>query len=120
MLTLKELFDVHVGVPMEVEGHIITFYFRNATSDEELQYSRRTSKRKINDGGNIESPDSVLTAPRWLFDKLLTKVTLQNGTGEQREVAKEELQAVPENVKIDALAAFRARVKRTEKDTVQD
>jgi len=120
-MNIKDLFDVEGAVPLEVENHTVTFYFRNANTTEELEFRRRTSRQRINSNGSIESSDSALQAPMYLFKVQCTRITLANGDGGAAvDVPKEEWSAIPDQHKLDAWIAFRSRVKKKESDILLD
>jgi len=120
-MNIRELFDVEVAVPLEVENHTVTFYFRNAKTEEELEFRRRTSRQRINGNGSIESSDSALQAPMYLFKAQCTRITLANGDGSPaQDVPKEEWSAIPDQHKLDAWVTFRSRVKKKEAQDLLD
>jgi hypothetical protein len=122
MLTLRELLDAEYRVPFDIEGHTLTFHFRNANADEEKEYIRRTSLRRVKENGVVESTDAALNAPLWLFNKLCTRITLKNGTGEAVEVSKEETVGIPgvDQYKLEAIGFYRNRYKKKEVDDLSD
>lgn len=119
-MKLKELFDVETVVPFEYDGHTIAFHFRNPTADEEQEFRRRTSKQRIKDNGTLEATDVALKAPLWLFDRLVKKITISNGNESAEDVAADEYKDIPEQTKLEAIAAHRGRIKKKETDDLRD
>jgi hypothetical protein len=113
-MNLKDLYDVETKVEFIKEGHNLAFYFRTATTEEELEFRRRTSMQRIKENGVLESTPTALKAPLWLFEKLLTKITLQNGNGEPIEQPKEDIKYIKEKDKLEAIA--QARLPMQKKD----
>lgn len=113
-MDIKSLFDVETAIAYEVENHTITFYFRNPTSEEEIEFRRRTTKQRITDRGQLESSDAALKAPMYLYTRCLKKITLQNGVGNIEEVSAEDQKHIPENLKLEAWATHRNRIKKKE------
>lgn len=119
-MKIRDLFDVETAISFEVEKHTVTFYFRNATTDEEIEFRRRTSKQRIKDNGTLESTDSAIKAPLYLFERTCKRITIQNGDGQIEEVSPEEHKDIPEQLKLDAWAAHRSRIKKKEAEEIQD
>lgn len=121
MLSIKDLFGGETPVAFEVKGQTVTFYFRNATTDEETEFRRKLGTQKYNsDTGKLEGSEAAVRAPIWLFNKLIQRITNQNGTGEIQDVPRDEYPLIPENIKGEALNAFRNSVKRAEAEQLRD
>ena len=119
-MDIRQLFDVEAVIPYDIDGHTVNFHFRNATTEEEFEYRRQTSRQRLRENGTLESSDTALKAPLRLFSKLCNKVTLKNGTGEFENVPAEDQKFIPDYVKLEALAAFRGRVKRKDDEALLD
>jgi hypothetical protein len=119
-MNIRDLFDVETCISFDVEGNTISFFFRNATAEEELEFRRRTTKQRISDRGVLESTDAALKAPMYLYTRCLKKITMQNGTGNIEEISPEDQKHIPENLKLEAWALHRSRIKKKETDDLQD
>lgn len=119
-MDIRQLFDVEAIVPFDVESHTLNFHFRNASTEEEIEFRRQTSKQRVRENGTLESTDVALKAPLRFFSKLCTKITMKNGTSEAQEISAEEQKFIPDYIKLEALAAFRGRIKRRDEDLLLD
>lgn len=120
MLTMKELFDVEVGVKFNVgENNTLTFFFRNATTEEEYEFRRRAGRSRL-ENGVFEPTEASLKATMYLYSKCLKRVLHSNGSGESEEVAPEEQKNIPEQIKVEAISAHRLRIRREEGEQLQD
>jgi len=126
-MDMKSLFDVETCIgPFEVAGpdgkkYDLRFYFRKAKPEEELELNRRMSRQRIKENGQIESSDAALLAPGWSFKQLCTRITCENGNGEPAvDVPRDEWVDIDEQVKKDAWATFRTRVKKKDAQELSD
>lgn len=84
-MDLKELFGGEYVIKVTFRGCLTVHHLRQATAEEDLEYRRRSAKMNFK-GRRLETSDSALEAPIWLYNKLITKVFIQNGTPELEEV----------------------------------
>ena len=120
-MDLKQLFGELAVIPIEYgESHKFFFYFRNPTSDEDLEFRRRTSRMQMR-GGKLEPSEGSLQAPLWYFEKICTRIAVQNGTGALAEdVSEEDKKLIPASMKMKALNKFQERIQESEEEILKN
>jgi hypothetical protein len=125
-MDLQNYFATLTEVPVrDAQGTLFTFFFRNATTEEELEFRRRAARQTTNLGGGrnkivIEPTDQSLKAPLYLLEKTLSKIMITNGTGVTEEAPREQWQYIPDVLKEAAWAAFRSQYQTEEKQKLED
>lgn len=116
-MDLKELFGGNTTIRVKYKGHTTHHEFRTPTNDQDLEYRRRSAKVNVK-GKHIETSDSALNAPLWLYSQIIDRVLVENGNGHPEEVPAEVVKDIPNRVKLEAIGAFLSDVEREENETI--
>lgn len=112
-MDLNELFSKEECVKTKYKGVDVFHYLRQPSSQESLEFRRKSANVKVRNK-EIQTSDAALQAPVELYDKICTRVVVENGAGPQDVADFRAL--IPTDVKLAVILAWQNRVEIEQQD----
>jgi hypothetical protein len=109
----NELFSKEEIVKTKYKGVDVFHYLRQPSNQESLEFRRKSANVRVRNK-EIQTSDAALLAPIELYDKICTRVVVENGAGPQD--VSDFKAVVPSDVKLAVIAAWQNRVEIDQQD----